>query len=664
MKFMNEINLRDHAIKWAVTFFWVLMLAACGGGGGGSTELIPGHALPNALYSTASSAVTLISGATQTYSVGGGTPYYSVSSSNPGVATASISGSTLTIASIAAGTAQITVFDAIGSSVSTTATVGSGAVVTAPIPLFATVPSAVTLATGATASFTIAGGTPPYLQSSSNTGVATANVSGNSLTISGIANGTAQVSVFDSTGTNLKVSVTVGSSAATTLYMTAPSTITSLPGVASTFAIGGGSAPYTVSSSNASVATAAVSGTSSLAINAIAVGTAQLVVFDSTGASVSTTLSVAVAAVPATTALYVAAPGDVTIAVDAAQTYNISGGTTPYTVISSNVAVASASGTANSFTITGIKVGAAQIVVFDAAGKSVTVNVTVGSGGSSTALFTTAPSAVTLASGASVSSYSISGGTAPYSASSSNEGVARALVSSSTLNLTSIGAGSAKVIVSDALGATVEIAVTVTSITTTPTALIVQPSASTANVGDVLNFSLSGGSPPYSVMSNNISIATVSAASVSTSGGTFTATLRNVGATTIAIVDTLGQTTTLTLTVNNPVTMLRLSPSTVEIGEDYTGVVVLSIYGGTGPYTAYTSDLVLTGVSTSGSALTVGLGSSASRCINPVDVAVPPNYIPSGTYDVLLTAVDSLGASATSKLTIRDNGKGLSSGGC
>ena len=137
MNFSKITHLRKATTKGLTTLFCALSLVACGGGGGGSPELIPGHALPNALYSTTpSTTLSLVAGASQSFTVGGGTPYYNATSSNVNVATASLSGSTLTITGVAGGSAQIAVFDAVGASVSTTVTVtgapGSSAAVTTP----------------------------------------------------------------------------------------------------------------------------------------------------------------------------------------------------------------------------------------------------------------------------------------------------------------------------------------------------------------------------------------------------------------------------------------------------------------------------------------------------------------------------------------------------
>jgi hypothetical protein len=106
---------------------------------------------------------------------------------------------------------------------------------------------------------------------------------------------------------------------------------------------------------------------------------------------------------------------------------------------------------------------------------------------------------------------------------------------------------------------------------------------------------------------------------------------------------------------------LRLSPSAITVGENFAGAVALNIFGGTGPYTAFTDDLVLSSVSLvpiAGNVFTVGLGTKGNRCISSIDNTDPaaPVYTPYGTVPVTLTVVDSFGASATSVMTIRDNG--------
>ena len=114
----------------------------------------------------------------------------------------------------------------------------------------------------------------------------------------------------------------------------------------------------------------------------------------------------------------------------------------------------------------------------------------------------------------------------------------------------------------------------------------------------------------------------------------------------------------ITVTANVAGSTMRISPSAIEIGEDNSLPFTLTIQGGTGPYRVFTSDLVKSGVAVSGNIITVSVGSQGSRCIHPVDLSVPPVYQRGSTYTVTITALDSLGTSATSTMAIRDNSRG------
>ncbi|MDO8178636.1 MAG: hypothetical protein Q7T62_10365 [Undibacterium sp.] len=549
-------------VQLGIALFLTSLAVACGGGAG-----TVGITSGTALYSNAPSAITMASGNT-TYTIGGGTAPYKSSSSNPNIATAEVKGTTLSISSLGTGTAQIIITDALGASISISLTVGSGGT---PTPLFTTAPSSLTVAVGVTASFTISGGNPAYAVSSSNTSVATVAINGNAFIISGIAAGSAQIAISDSTGTAVTITATVGSGGSGTL-------------------------------------------------------------------------------------LFTTAPSAVTIAIGAAETYSVGGGTAPYTAATSNASIATASIVSGKLIITGIGAGAAQVHVFDATGTSIVIAVTVGSGGASIALYTTAGGAVTLAV-STTNTYTVAGGTAPYTVSSNNTSVASASISGTTLSISSVSLGSAQVLVFDATGSSVTIAVTTSRVGSL--AIDVLPNGASGNVGDTLQFVISGGSPSYAITVNNTSIATVSPTSVTTSGGGFSATLLNAGSTDVTIVDSLGQTKTFTITVSQLSTSLRLSPNAMLIAEDSTAGIVLNIYGGTGPYRAFTSDQTLSSVSTSGATLTVTLGSKLGRCINPIDSSGV--HVPNGTFDVVITVLDSLGASATTIMTIKDNGVGTGS---
>ena len=606
---------------------------------------------PAALFTTAPSAVTIGVGIAEDYAIGGGTAPYAASTSNSTVATVAVSGTGFTITGRVAGSAQVTVQDASGAGVSVAVTVGAANNTT---NLFTSAPGTLALAPGVTEAFAVGGGAQPYRASSSNAAVARVVLTGSSLSITGVAAGVAQVIVTDNAGGSVSMVVTVGSgNSQTALFTTAPGAVSQPVGATSNYAVGGGVAPYQATTSNASVATVAISG-NSLSITGISSGVVQVMVTDATGTSVG--IAVTVGSGTTQSSLFTTAPNAVTVPVGASTSYTVAGGTAPYSVGSSNSAVASAAVSGGGLTITGNAAGTAQVNVLDATGATVSINVTVGVGGSS-ALYTTAPAAVTIGTGAS-GVYTVGGGAGGYVATTSNAAVVTVGVSGSTLTITPMTAGTASVQVFDSAGTSVTIAVTVTEVQ--PGTLLTQPSAATGNVGDSLVFLVSGGSPSYTITVSNTSIASVSPSTVGASGGSFMLTLHNVGTTVATITDARGRVTTVPITVEQISTVLRVSPSALQVAETNSESIALNVYGGTGPYRVFTNNENLTSVSVSGSVMTIGLGSNGNRCINPITEA--GTYIPNGLFDVTLTAVDSLGASATAVLTIKDNGAGFGVG--
>lgn len=607
------------------------------------------------LYTTAPSAVSVNVGATASYAIGGGKPGYTVSSSNNAVVQVAKNGNDFLITGVAAGSAQVAIVDSTGAALSVGVTVGSGG---AAADLFSTAPGNVVVGVGATASYLIGGGKPAYAVASSNAAVATVATNGSAFIISGVSAGTAQVLVSDAQGASLAIGVTVGSAGVpatpVTFFTTAPTAATVAPGATASYAVDGGTAPYAVSSSNAAVASVSISG-KNYVITGVSAGTAVISAFDAAGAAVSSTITVGAGG--SSTALYSTAPAAVTIAAADTATFTAGGGSAPYSVSTANAGVAKIALTGNTFTITAIAPGATQVHVFDASGTSLTIAVTVPAP-PGTALFTTAPGAVIVGIGASPS-YSVGGGTGSYSVSSSNAAVASASLAGSTVTINAVSAGSATVVVSDSAGTAVPISVTVTQ--ATPVSIVVSPGAATGNVGDTLTFQVSGGTPGYTIVINNTSVATVAPASVGSGGGSFVVTLRNVGSTSATITDAAGQVTSLPITANQTSTILRLSPSALVIGENVAGPIALNIFGGTGPYRAFTSDETKSTVSVSGSVVTVnGVGTNNTRCITPI--TADGTYVPFGTYDVTITTIDNLGASATSVITIQDNGQGAGVG--
>ena len=182
--------------------------------------------------------------------MGGGTTVYTVGSSDESVAKATIVGNDLTILGVAAGKAVVIVRDSTDGSLSINVTVGAVTVT----PLYTTSGADIVLMPNTTPSFTIGGGRAPYQASSTNKNVVDPSVSGASLSVKGVAAGIAKVIVTDSLGAQVTINVTIAATVPTPLFTTAPDAVTIATGVTPpAYTIGGGTAPYTVTSSNTSV---------------------------------------------------------------------------------------------------------------------------------------------------------------------------------------------------------------------------------------------------------------------------------------------------------------------------------------------------------------------------------------------------------------------------
>lgn len=607
-------------------------------GGSKKVEVTVGSGVD--LFTTAPSTLVVgVGSTTSTYQIGGGSEVYSLASSDRNVAT--IVQPTLRSFAVigqSGGRAVITVTDTQGKAVKIDIVVGS------LVDLYTTAPSLVTVAIGGTSAvYSIGGGSQVYSVTTSDKRIATVGQTTSSeFVITGQVGGKAVVTIKDTNGKEIKIDVVVGTVDA--LYSTAAGDVTLEVGGANSYKVGGGTTSYSVGSSNVGVARADIIG-NDLIITGVGTGKATLIVRDSTTGSLTINVTVG-GGTPMP--LFTSALSDIVIAPSTSPTFAIGGGRAPYQASSSNTSVVTTSVASSTLTITGIAVGNAKVNIQDAAGTVIPINITVGSG-TVIPLFTTAPASVTLAS-ASSATYAIGGGTAPYSVNSSNLGVATVTVNGSSYTVTGKSAGTAVLVVRDSLGTSTSVNLTVSS--TGFLALNVLPGDSTGAVGDTLNFRISGGSAPFTVLNNNPSIATVEQTT-----DMFTAKLLNVGSTTVTVSDSQGVNVRVVITANAANSVLRLSPSTLEIGENSTSSINMEVKGGTPPYRVFIGDLVMASGSVSGSIITIGLGTQGSRCIHPVDDS--GTYKLGSLYEVNITVLDKFGSSATSKLQIRDNSKGI-----
>ncbi|MFZ4478344.1 MAG: beta strand repeat-containing protein [Rhodoferax sp.] len=606
-------------VKYIGAFLMLALLSACGGGGGspgassGATSVVP-------LFTSAPASLTLASGTTSAnFDISGGVAPYAASPDTPALISVSLNGSAFTIAAAAgnSGSGAVVVTDSKGTKVSIAVTVPS------PTAMFSTAPANLTLAIGASSSaYAVSGGTGPYSATSTGPGIVSASIptGSNFLTITalpGTSGGSANVIVSDTKGAQLTIAVTVSPPAG--LFSTAPANLTLAIGASSSaYAVTGGTAPYSVASTNSGLVTASIpTGSNLLTITALpgtSGGGASVIVSDTKGSQ----LTIAVTVTPPL-GLYVDAPANLTIATGApGNTYTISGGAKPYTAVSSNTAVASSTAPAanGSFVIQGVSAGNASVTIKDAAGTTLTLSVTVPS---PTALFSTAPATLQILNGT-TNFYTVFGGTAPYVV-NTNGVIARAVLSGSSLAISGMVPGVQTVAVSDAKGAVITIDVTVKDglYTDAPANLSV-PSGTGAT------YSIYGGIPfsgtsLYRVNSSNPAVATAAV-----TGSTLSISGLSVGSTSLVITDSVGASAAITVTVPVAGALLSTAPSPLKLATGTSGVYAIS--GGVGPYTATSANPSLVSASASGSTLTIGavadtLGGTASVVVTD-SVGTPP----------------------------------------
>lgn len=181
-----------------------------------------------------------------------------------------------------------------------------------------------------------------------------------------------------------------------------------------------------------------------------------------------------------------------------------------------------------------------------------------------------------------------SGGTAPYTWTSSNAAVAT--VNNSGGQVTAVGAGIATVRATDANGAIA----TTGNITVSVSAanVVVTPATEILAVGERLNFAASGGTGPYSWSSSAPSVLTINAQGQATaqSAGTATISARDAGGN----IATSG-----TITVRQ--VLVQASASSVMVG----GTIQLTASGGVAPYSWTSSKPAVASISSSGATVTL-----------------------------------------------------------
>lgn len=423
--------------------------------------------------------------------------------------------------------------------------------------------------------------------------------------------------------------------------------ITLVPTELNRIEITGGTRPYTASSSNNAVALASISD-NILSVAAIRGDLAPITVTVTDAKNNKTTLAVTVTNSPQQ-GNFTLSERVFSILPGASKTITISGGTAPYTAASMSPLVASVSVNGNALTVTGLSEGAnAEIKVFDSKGVTQTATVTVAApipSASGLALFSNMPSNLSLRPRDSVT-YTIGGGTPPYSVTSTNTAVIAAEVRGAALILQTGIAGNATVTVTDSASRTLSQRIYVM---TTSAPLTLSASAMTAEVGSNITVGIAGGMPPYTATTT---ATTMIGNGLVVNGDQLTINLQYVGGPgAVTVKDSEGAIATLYVTASPLLSRLSVSPTEITLPESLQTVFPIRLMRGKPfdtypPYLVFTSHPGLLWPSVSGNTATgytVTVTSATRPCV-------------SENTDVIITVIDASGASASTTATIQDNG--------
>ena len=306
-------------------------------------------------------SIFLNEGESTTVEITSGNGDYAISVDKPSIATASVSGTTITIKGVSKGTAKVTVKDKSGQTAEINVNVWDNLTLSQ---------SSVGLYPGNSTTVEITNGSGHYTVSVDKPAIATASLSGSVITIKGVGVGSAVVTVTDtSTNQTAKINVTVSS--APTLVVS-NSSVELMVGGSSTVEITSGSGSYEITNSNVNVVQAVLDG-AKITLTAKAEGNAVVTVKDkATGqtASISVTVN--------SNTNLVLSQSNVDLTVGAEATVEIVSGSGEYSVAVDKPSIATVSLSGSIISIKGVCEGAALVSVKDlSSGEATDIKVTV-----------------------------------------------------------------------------------------------------------------------------------------------------------------------------------------------------------------------------------------------------------------------------------------------
>jgi uncharacterized protein YjdB len=236
----------------------------------------------------------------------------------------------------------------------------------------------------------------------------------------------------------------------------------------------------------------------------------------------------------------------------------------------------------------------------------------------------------------------ITGGTGFYKITSSDEKIATATISGSTVQkvtIQGVALGTAVITIEDDTGATATINVTVSGLTFDKTSIIVQPAGS-------VTITILTGTPAYTVVSSDDTIAT---ALITSDKITITGVAK--GSATITVTDSSSVSAVITVQVGPAFT---LNPTSVAISINE---IINSIISGSSGYTVSSSDIAIATASivTDANSITKVLitGIAAGSAVITVEDVLKSTATINVTVDTTYTKVVTLGVGETEKVSLK-----------
>ncbi len=629
--------------KLLMSLLTAAFFVACGGGGG-SAGLPSGTVNP--ITTSAPPSLAVVLGGTQAFTITGGKSPYRISSSNVNIAQGLISGSNFSISGLASGTATVVITDSAQQTASIAVTVGP------VLDLYSDAPSTINMSPGTAITYTVGGGAPVYSVNSTDNRIATASMTGTKLTITARAVGVATVTVRDNEGKTIPYTVTVGGIIA--LYTTAPASLTIANGGSRSFVIGGGVPSYSAASSDNRVVTVALSG-GSLTLQAVAPGSASILVKDTDNKQVTIAVTVGGSS---PLGLYTSAPDTITLAKGNASTFAVGGGVAPYTATSSDSRVAIVALNGTTMIVNPVGFGTATVSIRDSGGASLSVALTV-AGSSSEALFTTAPTTLSMSAGTTLS-FTVGGGAQPYSVTSTDSRVVTGAISGTALTVSALKSGTAALQIVDALGKILQVVVTADGTSAGadgPAFIDILPSSSTLS------------SAPSSEVTFIVTVKDAVNSAIPNQVVTFTATSGTLtGASPAPSTDASGKITSISLSPgadakNRVITVTATAGSiSKSINIPVVGTTVTVSGAGSAlvgaPALTYSVKALDSGGKPIGGAI-LTVSSSAGNTLSPATLTTDVSGSATFTYSPSTAGIDTLkvsglGATAEAKVTVSD----------